>query len=93
MYKIINITDKYVYTKQDFIDEMKMKHGEELLGDFVHYEYMKNNLEYKPSCCFEWADNSGKMLRTSYVESVSEYDNIIKIATRNSIYWFEKVEV
>ena len=92
MYKIVSVTDKHKNIKQDFIDEMKIKHGEELLGDFVHYEYMKNNLEHKPSCCFEWADNSGKMLRTSYVESVSEYDNIIKIATRNSIYWFEKVE-
>ena len=54
---------------------------------------MKNNLENKPCCYFEWADNSGKMLRTSWVESVSEYDITIKVATRNSVYLFEKVEV
>ena len=93
MYKIISVTDKSWNIKQDFIDDMKAKHGEELLGDFIYYEHMKNNIENKPSCCFEWADNSGKMLRTSYVESVSEYDNIIKVATRNSVYVFEKVEV
>ena len=54
---------------------------------------MKNNLENKPCCYFEWADNSGKMLRTSLVKSVSEYDITIKVATRNSVYLFEKVEV
>ena len=93
MYKVISVTDKSGNIKQDFIDDMKAKHGEELLGDFIYYEHMKNNIENKPSCCFEWADNSGKMLRTSYVESVTEYDNIIKVATRNSVYVFEKVEV
>ena len=93
MYKITSVTDKEGSVKQEFIDDMKAKHGEELLGDFICYEHMKNNLEYKPHCCFIWADNSGKMMRTSYVESVTEYDNIIKIATENSVYVFEKVEV
>ena len=93
MYKIVSVTDKSGNVKWDFIDDMKSKHGDELLGDFVYYEHMKNNIENKPCCYFEWADNSGKMLRTSWVESVSEYDAIIKIATRNSVYLFEKVEV
>ena len=93
MYKITSVTDKEGSVKQEFIDDMKAKHGEELLGDFIYYEHMKSNLEHKPCCCFEWADNSGKMLRTSYVESVTEYDNIIKIVTENSVYVFERVEV
>ena len=93
MYKITSVTDKSGNIKQNFIDDMKAKHGEELLGDFIYYEHMKSNLEHKPCCYFEWADNSGKMLRTSCVESISEYDNIIKIATENSVYVFEMVEV
>ena len=92
MYKIVSVTDKHKNIKQDFIDEMKIKHGEELLGDFVHYEYMKNNIEYKPSCCFEWDDNSGKMLRTSRVQNISEGDDKIKIVTENSCYVFERVK-
>lgn len=92
MYKIVSVTDKSGNVKWDFIDDMKSKHGEELLGDFVYYEHMKNNLENKPCCYFEWADNSGKMLRTSLVESMSEWDNKVKIATMNSVYVFEKVE-
>ena len=93
MHKITNVTDRQGVVKQEFIDDMKSAHGDELLGDFIYYDYMKSNIENKPCCCFEWADNSGKMLRTSWVESVSEYDAIIKIATRNSVYLFEKVEV
>ena len=92
MYKITNVTDKQGVVKKEFINDMKSKHGDELLGDFIYYDYMKSNIEHKPSCCFEWADDSGKMMRTSYVESVTEYDNIIKITTRNSVYEFEKVE-
>lgn len=92
MYKIISVTDKSGNVKLEFINDMKSKHGDELLGDFVYYEHMKNNLENKPCCCFEWADNSGKMLRTSWVESMSEWDNKVKIATMNSVYVFEKVE-
>ena len=92
MYKITNITDRQGVVKQEFINDMKSAHGDELLGDFIYYDYMKSNIEHKPSCCFEWADDSGKMMRTSEVESVTEYDNIIKIATRNSVYTFEKVK-
>ena len=92
MHKITNVTDRKGVVKQEFIDDMKSKHGDELLGDFVYYDYMKSNIERKPSCCFEWADDSGKMMRTSYVESVEEYNNTIKITTRNSVYEFEKVE-
>jgi len=33
------------------------------------------------------------MLRTSRVESVAEYNDDIKITTRNSVYAFKKVEV
>ena len=93
MYKITSVTDKEGSVKQEFIDDMKAKHGEELLGDFIYYEHMKNYLEHKPHCCFIWADNSGKMMRTSRVQSMSEWDNKIKVVTENSVYVFEKVEV
>ena len=94
MYKITNVTDRQGVVKQDFIDDMKLKHGEELLGDFIDYQCMKfwSDANYGISCGFEWADDSGKMLRTSKVESVAEYGDTIKIATRNSVYEFEKVE-
>ena len=92
MHKITKVTDRQGVTKQEFINDMKSKHGDELLGDFIYYDYMKSNIEQRPSCCFEWNDDSGKMMRTSYVESVTEYDDTIKIATKNSVYEFEKVE-
>ena len=92
MYKITNVTDRKGIIKQDFIDDMRLKHGEELLGDFADYQYMKDNIEHNISCYFQWADNSGKMLRTSKVESVVEYNDTIRIVTRNSVYEFEKVE-
>ena len=32
------------------------------------------------------------MMRTSRVQSMSEWDNKIKVVTENSVYTFEKVE-
>ena len=95
MYKITNVTDRQGVIKQEFIKDMKLAHGDELLGDFVDYQCMKfwSDADNGISCYFEWADDSGKMLRTSRVESVTEYNDDIKITTRNSVYEFEKVEV
>ena len=89
MYKITNVTDRQGVVKQAFINDMKSAHGDELLGDFVDYDYMA--CEINAPCYFEWADDSGKMLRTSRVESVAEYNDDIKITTRNSVYEFKKV--
>lgn len=92
MYKIISVTDKDGNDKVEFMDELKSKHGD-LSGEFVYFNFMLSGIENgaKPSCCFEWNDDSGKMLRTSSVESISEWDNKIKIVTRNSVYVFEEM--
>ena len=93
MYKIINITDRNGIIKQSPIDELKLTHPN-LLGDFIYYDYMMSSIinGSESRCCFEWADDSGKMLRTSPVKSVSECDGIIEVVTMNSVYTFEKVE-
>ena len=93
MYKIISVTDKDGNDKVEFMDELKSKHGD-LSGEFVYFDFMLSGIENgtKPRCCFEWNDSSGKMLKTSTVESISEWDNKIKIVTRNSVYMFEKME-
>lgn len=43
--------------------------------------------------CFIYNDDSGKMLRSSTIYDVKHVDNQIWVETRNSEYWFEKVEV
>lgn len=45
MYKIVSVTDKSGNVKWDFINDMKSKHGDELLGDFVYYD-IKNTLDF-----------------------------------------------
>ena len=94
MYKITSVTDKSGNIKQDFIDNMKLKHGEELRGDFYYLYMLKSGVANgtSPHCCFIWADDSDKMMRTSRVQSMSEWDEKIKIVTMNSVYVFEKVE-
>jgi hypothetical protein len=41
---------------------------------------------------FEYNDDSGKIMRSSTIESIVTVNNQIRIITRNSEYWFEKVE-
>lgn len=93
MHKITNVTDRQGVAKQEFIDDMKSAHGDELLGDFIHYDYMMDWIlvGVNPVCQFVWNDDSNKMMVTSKVESITEYNDTIKIITRNSVYEFEKV--
>ena len=91
MYKIISITDKQGNDKSHYA----ILDHPQLLGDFCYLDMLKSRVAngIEPHCYFIWADDSDKMMRTSRVQSMSEWDNKIKIVTRNSVYTFEKVEV
>ena len=90
MYKIISITDKQGNDKSD---SARQSHPQ-LLGDFYYLDMLKSGVANgtQPRCCFIWADDTDKMMRTSPVESMSEWDNKIKVVTMNSVYVFERVE-
>ena len=91
MYKIISITD---HSNNDKSASIRQSHPQ-LLGDFYYLDMLKSGVAKgtKPRCCFIWADDTDKMMRTSRVQSMSEWDNKIKVVTENSVYVFEKVEV
>ena len=90
MYKIIQITDKQGIPKSHYAT---LDHPQ-LLGDFYYLDMLKSGVTngYEPHCCFIWADNPDKMMRTSRVQSMSEWDDKIKIVTMNSMYVFERVK-
>ena len=90
MYKIISITDKQGVDKSHYAT---LDHPQ-LLGDFYYLDMLKSGVANgnEPCCYFIWADDTDKMMRTSRVESITEYNNIVKIVTMNSVYTFEKVE-
>ena len=91
MYKIISITD---HSNNDKSASIRQSHPQ-LLGDFYYLDMLRSGVANgtEPSCYFVWADDTNKMLRTSRVQSMSEWDNKIKVVTENSVYVFEKVEV
>ena len=90
MYKIISIADKQGNDKSHYAT---LSHSQ-LLGDFYYLDMLKSGVAngIEPHCCFMWADDSDKMMRTSRVQSMSEWDNKIKVVTENSVYVFEMVE-
>lgn len=90
MYKIVSITDKQGNDKSHYAT---LSHPQ-LLGDFYYLDMLKSGVANgtQPRCCFIWADDTDKMMRTSPVQSMSEYDGKIKVVTENSVYVFEKAE-
>ena len=90
-YRIINVTDKELNIKQDFINQMKQLHpcmsGEILYPDCL----MPGTV-----LMLAWNDCSGKMLRTSRIEKITGKimfgDQFLTITTRNSIYTLEKIK-
>ena len=44
------------------------------------------------SIAFAYNDNSGKMLRSSFIEEIINTDGQIRITTKNSVFVFEEVE-
>ena len=91
MYKIISITD---HSNNDKSASIRQSHPQ-LLGDFYYLDMLRSGVTNgcEPSCYFVWADDTNKMLRTSRVQSMSEWDGKIKVVTMNSVYVFEMVEV
>ena len=87
MYKIISITDNLGNDKSD---SHRQSHPQ-LLGEFYYLDMLKSGVSNgtQPCCCFIWADDTDKMMKTSRVESITEYNNIVKIVTMNSVYTFE----
>ena len=90
MYKIISIIDNLGIQKPHYAT---LDHPQ-LLGEFENLNLLKGEITNgnQPCCYFIWADDTDKMMRTSRVESITEYNNIVKIVTMNSVYTFEKVE-
>ena len=90
MYKIISITDSQGNDKSH---STRQSHPQ-LLGEFENLNLLKGEIANgnHPHCYFIWADDSNKMMRTSRVESMSEWDDKIKIVTMNSCYVFERVK-
>lgn len=86
MYKIKSITDKDGNVKQEQIDRIISIYGS-LDGDI----YYKQRIMVGGNLCFIYANQDNKMMITSIIESISEYDNIYKVETRNSVYEFEVI--
>ena len=88
MYRITNVTDRCGVVKQEFIDKMKEKHPN-LKGKILNKANLKGNI-FLDCMRFEWADDSGLMLRTSLVTEFKEDGDVITITTLNSIYTLER---
>lgn len=85
MYRITNITDREDNIKQDFIDELKQSHPE-LVGEILYPELVGIG----DHLCFDWNDDTNKILRTSTIEEYSDNIDTVKVVTRNSIYYLQK---
>ena len=81
MYRMIKAESKEGTNK---LDEIKLIHS--LEGWFWNMPYIGMPFY------FEYADNSGKMMRSSTVQSITNVNGQIRITTRNSEYWFEEID-
>lgn len=80
MYKMIKAVGHDGVDKLDYIASIHSLYG---------YFYVK---PVEGGCiCFVYDDNSEKMMRSSTIEKITMDDNVLKIATRNSEYWFMKI--
>lgn len=86
MYKITKVTDKEGNLKISSIEQIKdicpEMTGEILYGDLGQ--------QVGSRFCFLWSGDSGRMMRTSPIESISETDKIIHVSTMITEYWLEK---
>lgn len=87
MYKIVMVTDKNNNVKHEWMDELKSYHPN-MEGEIVSPEL----IDLRCCFCLAWNDNSGKMLRTSRLENYEDNGNSLKVTTKNSVYYLEKVE-
>lgn len=80
MYKMIKATSN---DGTDKLDDIAAIHS--LVGSFYWMPLVDSVIG------FVYNDNSGQMMRSSTIKSIERVDNQIRIKTRNSEYWFEKV--
>lgn len=86
LYKVISVTDREGNIKQDAINEMR-EICDSLVGEILYPEFVKEDYRL----CLAWNNDSGRMMRTSLIESVDKENGYMKIVTRNSIYELEEV--
>lgn len=91
MYKVTNVTDKSGNVKEEFFDKMKSSNPG-LTGTIFHLDLFRATMINAP-LLFIWSDDSDKALRTSTVQDFYEDGDSIVVTTRNSIYYFTKIEV
>ena len=70
--------------------------GTDKLNDIASIHSLEGDFYWMPLVDsvigFVYNDNSGQMMRSSTIKSIERVDGQIRIKTRNSEYWFEKVE-
>lgn len=87
LYRIVAVTNKNGKSDQDRIDAIK-DICESMIGEIVYPEYV-----IPGNClCLLWNNDTGRMMRTSSIESVESNDKRMKVVTRNTIYYLEVVE-
>ncbi len=71
--------------------------GKDKLPDIAAIHSLEGKLHWIPDTnypfFFAYNDSSGKMMRSSVVQEINTVDNQIRFRTRNTEYWFEKMEV
>ena len=81
MYKMIKALSHRGEDKLDSIAAIHSLEGyfgeKPIVGGHIYYVYN---------------DKSGQMMRSSIICSVKHEDNIVKIKTKNTEYWFEELE-
>ena len=87
LYKIVSVTDKNGNVDHRRIAAIK-DICESMTGEILYPEMVRPG-----NClCVLWSNDSGKMMRTSTIESVEVNAQRIKVTTRNTIYELEMIE-
>lgn len=87
LYKVVSVTDKNGKIDQERINAIK-DICESMIGEIVYPEHVIPGNRF----CLLWSNDSGRMMRTSSIESVESNDKMMKVVTRNTIYYLEVVE-
>lgn len=70
--------------------------GTDRLNDIASHHSLEGDFYWMPVVGsvigFVYNDNSEQMMRSSTIKEIERVDGQIRIKTRNSEYWFEKVE-
>jgi hypothetical protein len=86
MYKIINVTDKSGVVKLTALEDIRSI-CPDMTGEIIYKEFM----QVGNSFCFVWSGDSGRMMRTSPIESFSESGKKLHITTMNTEYYLEEL--